>query len=152
MEVSVKKLLVAIFCLTSCAAASDNSLETMAPLPTTGINMSQTAKNTAVITASTTYPPMTFPEPMDPTVPFTPLEKDYIEYFRGIVDTPVSNQDILSWSYTWCDFMDRGMNKTNVTSWIQEMASDNEEAWSWLVSAEASARFFCTDQYYKWNP
>ena len=78
MDVHVKKLLVAIFCLTSCAAASNTSSETMAPLPTTGINMSETAKNTVVVTASTTYPPMVFPEPMDPTVPFTQIGRAHV--------------------------------------------------------------------------
>ena len=146
------KKIIFLLALTACSA-SDYSQPDLTPLPTTGVQTQDTAKNTVVINAVTTYPStLSFPEPMDPTVPLTPAEKDYLKDVRSRVNTSASNEEIIAWSYTWCDFMTRGMGRINITSWIQEIASTNEEAWAWLVSAEASTRFFCKDQAYKWNP
>jgi hypothetical protein len=145
------KKIIFLLALTACSTP-EYSQPDLVPLPTTGIQIDNTAKNTVVINAVTTYPPISFPEPMDPTVPLTPTEKDYLTDVRSRVTTSASNEEVIAWSRTWCDFMTRGMGRMNITSWIQEISSTDEEAWAWLVSAEASTRFFCKDQAYKWNP
>lgn len=120
--------------LVGCAVES-KSPDTMAPLPTTGLD--RTADKTVVIT-----------EP-----PTANLSEYFVFIHQRVVVPPEVNHDILlSYSDTWCDFMERGMGKSNVVAWITEMASDQAEMDLWLASAEASAYYICQDQAYKWNP
>lgn len=130
--------------LLSVACGTDNtSTETLAPLPTTGeTDLDRGGKNTVVIT-----------EPPTTTAPMEGIGY-YLAFIYDNHDVPVSSTDgdLLSMSATWCDFMERGMGKTNVVAWITEMASDQAEADLWLVSAEASSYYICPEQAYKWNP
>jgi len=142
---------VAALCaLVGCSGSAETS-ESLAPLPTTGLDT--TARSTVVVTPvpSTSIAFDGF-EPRDATIPLSLQERDYLEWVRERAEVPYPNEEIISWSATWCDFMGRGMMRSNVTAWIQEMSSNNEEAWAWLVSANASAIYICPNQEYKWNP
>lgn len=138
---------IAIVCsallLAGCAISDSTSSETLAPLPT---DMTSTAKHTVVIT-----PPPMETSTTTPVDEFAKYEYQKFVFSRGI-DQRYSQQDTLSWSETWCDFMNRGMGKLNIYNWVMEMASDEAEAYAWLVSAEGSAYFICPQNAYKWNP
>lgn len=133
-------LLLAASIFTVSCAVDSSTTDTMAPLPTT--NLDRTAVNTVVITD----PP--------PTTAWTDGLTAYLDYMYFNADVPVSivDSDLLSYANTWCDFMRRGMNKTNITDWINEMAADQTENNLWTISAQASATYICSDQEYKWNP
>lgn len=122
------------FLLVGCASGADGSPD-LTPLPTTGIQ----ATTTTVTTRST-----------DPFVDIM----NYIDVVRE--NSPIapypSDEELVEMSTTWCDFMERGMNRTNITSWIGEMASNQDEMDTWLASAQASATYICPEQEYKWNP
>jgi hypothetical protein len=102
------------------------------PLPTTGLPMISLA-------------PVEIPEP-DTTAYFTFI------FERIEVPPTVTWDTLLGFSVTWCDFLERGMGRMNLESWIAEIASEQGEYELWMVSAEASARHICPQQYYKWNP
>ena len=126
--------LITAITLAGCAVES-TSPDSMAPLPTTGMN--KTADKTVVITK----PPMA-------------NLSDYSTFIRqrAIVPVTVNDDTLVEYAKTWCDFMKRGMGKSNVVAWITEMASDQAEMDLWLASAEASAYYYCPSQGYKWNP
>ena len=126
----------------ACGTDGENT-ERLTPLPTTGISeLDRGGKNTVVLDKLPTTT-----SPMDGL-------GSYLSFIYNNGDVPVSSTegDLLSMSATWCDFMERGMGKSNVVSWITEMASDQAEADLWLASAEASAYYICPEQAYKWNP
>lgn len=134
---------LSVISLLSVACGTDStSTETLAPLPTTGeTDLDRGGKNTVVIT-----------DP--PTTNWVDGLSVYLEfmYLNSNVPVTITDNDLTSYAQTWCDFMERGMSRTGLTSWVNEMASDQEEADLWLVSAEASAKFVCPEQEYKWNP
>jgi len=133
-------LLLAASIFTVSCSVDSSTTDTMAPLPTTGLD--RTADKTVVITD----PP--------PTTVWTDGLTAYLDYMYLNADVPVSiiDSDLLSYANTWCDFMRRGMAKTNVIDWINEMAADQTEIDLWTISAQASATYICSDQEYKWNP
>lgn len=132
-------LLAASIFTVSCTVQSPTT-DTMAPLPTTGLD--RTANQTVVITD----PPAILPGE-DPS-------QAYLDYVWQNADIPISVLDfhLLGYADTWCDFMRRGMAKTNVVDWINEMAADQSEIDLWMVTAQASSIFICPEQGYKWNP
>lgn len=141
----IKKIFIPIvllsnfFFITSCATSSSSDV-TLAPLPTFGLN------RTADVTVVITDPP--------PTTTWTDSIASYLDSVHTSIDVPVSvtDSDLLSYSDTWCDFMRRGMGKSNVTDWINEMAADQSEIDLWMITAKSSAFYICPDQEYKWNP
>jgi len=124
----MKALIAFIASITLIGCVSETaSPDTLSPLPTTGV-----------------------PSPSDE-------QADFGKYFvfiheRVSVPAMITHNTLLEHSETWCDFMERGMGKTNVVAWITEMASDQAEMDLWLASAEASAYYICPKQAYKWNP
>jgi hypothetical protein len=143
-------LATALVCLGCSSDAVTSEQSDLRPLVTTGVGQTTT-------TVARTIPTPDFggfPNPPDPTRPMTPQERDYVERVFGSLPLAAapSQGEVLAWSITWCDFMERGMSRTNITAWIVEMANSDDEAWAWLVSAQASATFICPAQEYKWNP
>lgn len=108
----------------------------LTPLPTTGPQ----PPKTVVVTKPDTEPLVNI--------------MNYIDQVRE--NSPIapfpSDEELVELATTWCDFMERGMNRTNITAWIEEMASTQDEVDTWLVSAQASATYICPEQEYKWNP
>jgi hypothetical protein len=137
---------VCLLALTGCVAESSSS-ETLAPLPT--MDVDQTAPNTVQILSPEVVSQL--------TTTIAPDEYAISAYLgfardRNVSKEKFSDDDIIGWSETWCDFMIRGMGKINLLDWINEMAGDGDELYAWVVTAEASAYFICPDQAYRWNP
>lgn len=108
----------------------------LTPLPTTGL----TAPNTVVVTK---------PKP-------NALESigEYIIVTRSNipVDVVISDEELVELGAKWCEYMQNGMNKSDLVKMIEGTASTKNEAYTWLASAEASATYMCSDQEYRWNP
>lgn len=133
--------LAALALCVGCSVSTTSGTVSLAPLPT---GPTQGPRNTVVINP---IPSTSYPE-VEPRAYY-----EYLTFVRGRAQAPVPREeDLRAAPDTWCDFMRRGMGRINITDWIMEMASDNTEAWNWLVTAEASAYFICPDQAYKWNP
>ena len=140
-------LTFSLLVLTSCSATMTESSNTLAPLPTSGFDTG--GKNTVVLMSP------------DDVVAQSPIEQmwylqaemDYLSFLKENAEIPesVSDNDLLSWAGTWCDFMTRGMGRDNVTSWITEMADDQQTADLWLLSAQASTLTLCPENAYKWG-
>jgi len=133
-------LLVLSSIFTVSCSINRTTTDTMPPLITTGLD--RTPNQTVVITQPAT------------NFPWIHSKEAYLDYVSQNADIPISVLDVnlISYSQTWCDFMRRGMAKTNVVDWINEMAADQAEIDLWLVTAQASSIFICPDQGYKWNP
>jgi len=133
-------LIVASSIFTVSCSIDRTTTDTMPPLVTTGLD--RTANQTVVITQPAT------------TLPWTNPNEAYLDYVWQNADIPLTVLDfnLISYAETWCDFMRRGMAKTNVVAWINEMAADQAEIDLWMVTAQASSIFICPDQGYKWNP
>jgi len=119
--------LITAITLVGCSVES-TSPDTMAPLPTTGANAT-----------------------IDTTPPVVRLS-DYFSFIHQRVTVSVNHNTLVDYAEIWCDFMERGMSKSNVVAWITEMASDQAEMDLWLASAESSAYYYCPSQAYRWNP
>ena len=141
-----RAIAICLFALTGCAVESSSS-ETLAPLPTMDLN--ETAPNTVKI-----IPPEVVQQSTTTLAPDAFAIGAYLGFVRdqNVSAEKFPDESVVGWSETWCDFMIRGMGKINLFNWINEMAGDNEEAYAWLVSAEASAYFICPDQAYRWIP
>jgi len=140
----MKKIIFFTLLLVSCiftasCGANKSTDETMPPLTT---DLDRASDQIVVIT-----------QPII-TSPWTHRNEAYLDYVWQNADVPISVLDfnLMSYAEIWCDFMRRGMSKTNLLNWINEMATDQEEIDLWLVTAEASSIFVCSDQGYKWNP
>ena len=134
--------------LFGCATGRGQIKPDLAPLPTTGVGVE--------ITTTTPAPYSVvfdgFYQPKDTERPLTMNERDYISAVRRRAEVPRNKWEIIGWAMTWCDMMTRGMNRTELVAWIDNTATSDEQAWAWLVTAEASATYICADQQYKWNP
>ena len=133
--------------LVGCSTGRTEETVELNPLPTTG-----SPTTVVVAPATTTIPFAGFPQQTNTSRPFSLSERAYIEWIEERAEVPANEWEVIAWGTTWCDFMERGMNRTNLTAWISEMANSDQEAWAWLVSAEASATHLCVEQEYKWNP
>jgi len=131
--------------LSSCSATMSQSDETLAPLTSTR----EVAKNTVVIMS----PDEVVAESEVEQMWAIQAEMDYLSFLKENAQIPesVTDEDLLSWADTWCDFMTRGMGKANVVSWINEMADDQPTADLWLMSAGLSVITICPDNAYKWE-
>lgn len=139
-------LLISAIVLSGCAISNSNSSTTLSPLPTTGITA--VAPNTVqIVDPRTVLTTTTFP--VDDWA-----RNEYKNYVwsRDVNNIRYSDDDIMSWAETWCDFMNNGMGKLNIYDWVAEMASDEEEMYAWLVTAEGAAYHICPNNGYKWNP
>lgn len=127
---TMKRAILFCFILAGCSAGTATS-PSLTPLPTTGL-------------------PVNTKQEQQPFV-------NVVNYIKSVrsdqsVSTALSDEELVELATTWCDFMERGMNRTNLTSWIEEMASNQDEVEVWLVSAKSSATYICSEQEYKWNP